>query len=268
LNEGTTPPMPMRKSKLTIVAAVGGHDPGSGAGIVADALRIAAEGALPVTVVTAVTAQSTGGVSRVAPVPPREFRAILRELFGDLRPEIVKTGLLPSAQHVRVLHEETPPRIPMVIDPVFASSGGHPFLDARGVAALVTLLFPRAVLVTPNLDEADALSGLCAHSPRGAVEAARRMLQWGPRAVLLKGGHGAGPTVIDRLVQRGLVREFRGSRIGDGAHGTGCALASVVAARLALGDPLDRAVAAARRRVRAGLRRAIFPGKGRAILGL
>lgn len=256
----------MNRRKVTLTIA--GLDPTGGAGIVADAIRMAREGVHPLAVATALTTQSTRGVTRVAPVPIVEFRAQLRELFKDISVTSVKTGLIPTAAHVKAIVECVPPRIPIVVDPVLASSGGHAFIDEAGVIAICKLLIPRAAMVTPNLDEADLLSGVCAHSPAGAIEAGKVILQMGARAVLVKGGHGGGERLTDILLTGRTLQFFHGSRIGDGAHGTGCALSAVIAARLALGDSPVEAVRAARRRLRSGLKRAWKPGRGRAIAGI
>ncbi|MFN0207085.1 MAG: hydroxymethylpyrimidine/phosphomethylpyrimidine kinase [Planctomycetota bacterium] len=257
-----------KKSSNVIIASIAGHDPTSGAGIVADALRIAREAAHPITVITALTAQSTRGVSRVAPVPPREFRAALREILRDMKPKMIKTGLIPTEQHVKIIANETPDNIPFVVDPVIASSGGFLFINERGLRAICKLLFPRAAIITPNLEEADLLTGVCAHESGGVRRAAELLYQMGPRAVLIKGGHSQGRVVTDSLFDGKRMIELRGSRIGSGAHGTGCALSAILAARLGSGDGLIAAVRAARRRIRSDLQSASSPGSGRPLLGL
>jgi hydroxymethylpyrimidine/phosphomethylpyrimidine kinase len=261
-----------RPGARAAVLTIAGLDPTAGAGGVADALRIAREGAHPLVVISALTEQTTRGVASMHPVDPQRFAAQIAALAADVRIRAAKTGLLPSAAHVaavaRAAARDFPKNTPLVVDPVLASSGGFPFLDARGIAALKRELIPRAAVVTPNLPELARLTSLPTNTPDQILAAARALLDLGARAVLVKGGHGAGPTVTDRLVDRDGVAEFRARRIPIAAHGTGCALAAVLAARLALGDSIRDAAAAAIRRVRGDLRRARPLGGGAAILGL
>lgn len=254
-------------TKIATTLTIAGLDPTGGAGMVADALRISREGVHPLAVATAVTTQTTKGVSRVAPVPPKEFRAQLRALFTDIKVNSIKTGLVPTREHVEIIVKECPKGIPIVVDPVLASSGGYAFTDMRGFGAICKLLIPRAALVTPNLDEADLIAGVCAHDHDGAVRAGKVILQMGAKAVLIKGGHGEESTVTDLLITKNKTRFFRSPRLAAAAHGTGCALSAAVAARLALGDSLEEAVEMGRRRVRAALRAAFTIGGGRATLG-
>lgn len=159
----------------------------------------------------------------------------------------------------------------LVVDPVLASSGGRAFTDDAGARAIVRYLFPRATLVTPNLDEAELLTGVCVHSEEGLREAAALLLDMGPRAALVKGGHTDGVVVPDWLFTKKGLQTFESPRIKGGAHGTGCALSAVIATRLALGDPVARAVAAARARVRDALKTRHAPSRragGRYWLGI
>lgn len=250
------------------VLTVAGLDPTAGAGAAADALRIAREGAHPLVVVSALTVQDTRGVGAVRPVDATVVRAQIAALAADLPIAAAKTGLLPAAPHVRAVARALPERVPLVVDPVLASSGGVRFLDRRGVGALLHMLIPRALLVTPNLPELAALTGRPVGSLEDRVAAARWLLAHGCGAVLVKGGHAPGPGVIDLLVGRASVHVFRSRRLRRSAHGTGCALAAVLAARLALGDGLHDAVARSLARVRVDLARAVSPGRGRPLLGL
>jgi len=254
------------------VLTIAGLDPTSGAGGVADALRIAAEGAHPLVVISALTTQTTRGVSSMAAVDPQLCARQIAALARDTRIAAVKTGLLPSAAHVRAVaaaHASAfPKNTPLVVDPVLASSGGFRFLDARGIAALKRELFPRATVVTPNLPELARLTGLPTNTRDQIEAAARALLALGSRAVLAKGGHGEDARhVTDRLIDRAGMIEFRARRVPIEAHGTGCALSAILAARLALGDSIREAAAAAIRRVRSGLRRARRLGGGAPILG-
>ncbi len=258
----------MTPARRPVALTVAGLDPGGGAGIVADSLRLAREGVHPLAVASALTVQDSRAVQRVQAVEVRLFRAQIRALFDDFPVRAVKTGLLPSAAHVDAVAECVPERVSLVVDPVLASSGGVVFLDRRGRRRLVEALFPRATLVTPNLPEARALVGSIEadlRSLRGAAEALRAL---GPRAALLKGGHGEGPVVVDVLASAAGLRVFRAKRVPVTAHGTGCALSAAIAARLARGDSLVDAVGRGIARVRADLRAAVRLGRGRPTLGL
>ena len=252
------------------VLTIAGLDPTSGAGGVADALRIEREGAHPLVVLSALTTQNTRGVSAMEPVDPKRFAAQIAALARDVRIAAVKTGLLPSAAHVSAVaaaHARAfPKNTPLVVDPVLASSGGFRFLDDRGIAALKRELIPRATVVTPNLPELARLTGLPTNTPEEIEAAARALLALGARAVLAKGGHGDGHYVTDRLIDRAGMIEFRARRVPIAAHGTGCALSAILAARLALGDSIREAAAIATRRVRGAIRRARRLGEGAPIL--
>jgi len=247
--------------------AIAGLDPSGGAGVLADAVAMAKEGVHPLGVVTAITTQTAKGVRAVDPVSPAVLRRQIAALLQDQPVHAAKTGLLPSAAHVSAVAAALPEDVPLVVDPVIASSGGFRFLDAAGVRRLRATLIPRATLLTPNLPEAALLTGARVRTlaeRRKAAEALRRL---GARAVLVKGGHGAGDDLVDVLLDAEGFLELRGPRIGDGAHGTGCALASAIAAHLALGERLRDAVRAARERVRARMAAARRFGRGRPVLG-
>jgi hydroxymethylpyrimidine/phosphomethylpyrimidine kinase len=264
-------------TRIPVVLTVAGLDPSGGAGVIADALRIAREGAHPLAVVSALTVQDTRGVAAVEPVNPRVFEKQLRALFSDIKIRAVKIGLLPSARHVAILTRAIPKNTIVVLDPVLVSSSGARFANAATVEMLRSALLPRAALVTPNLDELRELTGMPAGSlgARRAADslderraAARELLHLGVRAVLAKGGHAKGARVTDLLITARGEWRFAGTREPQSAHGTGCALASSIAARLALGEALPSATGAAIRRLRLDLRRRWAPGHGRPILGL
>jgi len=188
-------------------------------------------------------------------------------ILSDMDIRVVKTGALPTRAHVERLAERLPSAAVLVADPVFASTRGVFLADRPARAAFVKVLIPRATLLTPNLPELAALTGMATGTAPARRLAAEKLLALGARAVLVKGGHGRGPSVTDELYTPAGVRVFRRQRLRQGAHGTGCALASLIAGRLACGDPLERAVKFALDRVHAGLRNAWKAGKGRPLLG-
>lgn len=236
---------------------VAGHDPTGGAGVDADR-EAARHFGLPVDcVISAHTRQDGRRVQAIGARAPsdwlREARALCRT-----RPLALKSGLLPGAEHVRAFAELVralglePERPPVVVDPVLAASGGEPFLDERGQAALLAELVPLSVVLTPNLLEAARLTGGDARelvrSEAARLAAARSLLALGARAVVLKGGHADGDPVRDLVLERerpGPVWCTHPRVPGPGLHGSGCRFASALCAGLALGTPLVQAARAA-----------------------
>jgi hydroxymethylpyrimidine/phosphomethylpyrimidine kinase len=266
-------------ARVRIALTIAGSDPTGGAGIQQDLQVFRSLGVHGAAVLTALTVQDTQKVHRVLPVFPNVVLEQLRVVLRDLRLDAVKLGMLATDDVARMvdlglaelLHGRPDPP-PVVIDPVLAASDGSPLLERRAWPTLLGL-FPHAALVTPNLPEAHELTGHDV-STAAAIEAAGRLLvvEYGARAVLLKGGHRDGPP-DDLLVEKdgaGVRREWlEGARIeGPPVHGTGCALASAVAACLALGAPLRDAVMRAREHVAASYRHAFVAGQGARLLGL
>jgi hydroxymethylpyrimidine/phosphomethylpyrimidine kinase len=246
------------------VLVIAGSDSGGGAGIQADIKTITALGAYAATAITALTAQNTLGVQGVMPVPPDFVRQQIAVVLDDIGADAIKTGMLADAGIIEAVADELVTRaghIPLVVDPVMVAKGGASLLEPGAVAAVKTRLLPLASVITPNLPEAEALAGM----PIPDVEAMRRaasvLLALGPRAVLLKGGHLPGDTVVDLLATADGTEEFTALRIASRhTHGTGCTLASAVAAGLAQGMALRSAVLRARSYVRAAI--AAAPGFG------
>jgi hydroxymethylpyrimidine/phosphomethylpyrimidine kinase len=245
---------------------VAGSDSGGGAGIQADLKSFAAVGVHGCSVVTCVTAQNTRGVTSIFPLPVREIRAQLEAVRSDIPVHAVKTGMLYSREIVRAVADGLPPRrVPLVVDPVMVATVGAS-LERRGFReALVEHLLPRAELVTPNLFEASRLAGFEVETPEAMRRAAKAIASSGARAVLVKGGHLQGGELLD-LLYDGRFHEFRGPRFPKELHGSGCALASSIAAYLAMGRSLRRAVAEGRRRVQAGFLTSYGIGRGVAVI--
>ncbi|HEX4506439.1 MAG TPA: bifunctional hydroxymethylpyrimidine kinase/phosphomethylpyrimidine kinase [Alphaproteobacteria bacterium] len=249
------------KGRVLIVA---GSDSGGGAGIQADLRTVSALGGFGMTAITALTAQNTLGVFGIHPVPPEFVARQMRVVLDDIGADAIKIGMLGSVEIVEAVADvlETIPDIPLVLDPVMISTSGSALLDAPGVAAMKKRLLPRTLLLTPNLPEAEALTGLKADSLAAMEMAAGRLVELGARNVLLKGGHLVGDALIDLLVGKDGRAEFRHTRVDTShTHGTGCTLASAVAAGLARGAALRDAAAEAHDYVQRGLRNA--PGFGR-----
>lgn len=220
---------------------VAGSDSGGGAGIQADLKTFLDHRVFGMTALAAITAQNSRGVRRVDPVPPEGLRAQLEAVFDDFPVGAVKIGMLGSAEHVAVVARflgGLAQRPPIVLDPVMVASTGHRLLDADAERVLAAELLPLATVVTPNLDEAAVLAGGPGRD---------RALAWAsaaPVPVLITGGDVAGDEIVDLLVDAGSpVRRWVHPRRGARPfHGTGCTLASAIAARLAHGRALPDAV--------------------------
>ena len=228
---------------LPRVLTVAGSDSGGGAGIQADLKTMLALGVHGMSVLTAVTAQNSLGVQGVWELPGEAVSAQLASVLDDIGVDAVKTGMLASAGTVETVASGlSTVEAPIVVDPVSVSKHGDPLLAPDAVAALRELLFPLARLVTPNLTEAALLSGERVDDLPGMRRAAEKLLSFGAGAVLVKGGHLAGPPV-DLLWDGDTERRFTGPRLDNRhTHGTGCTLASAIASYLALGMPLRTAI--------------------------
>jgi hydroxymethylpyrimidine/phosphomethylpyrimidine kinase len=234
------------------VLAIAGSDSGGGAGIQADLKTMLALGVHGMTVVTAVTAQNSLGVQGYWELPPDAVRAQLISVLGDIGADAIKTGMLASAAIVHAVCDElalvAAPAgpVPLIVDPVAVSKHGDSLLADAAVAAIRERLLPLATMVTPNLPEAELLSGVPITDEADMLTAARVIGAMGPRWVLVKGGHLPG-NPVDLLVSDTRVIRCDGPRIASRhTHGTGCTLASAIAAELALGADVPGAVAAAR----------------------
>jgi hydroxymethylpyrimidine/phosphomethylpyrimidine kinase len=246
-----------------IVLSIAGFDPSSGAGVTADIKTIAAHGCYALTSISALTVQSSQGVRRVEPVAPFLVQQTLELLAEDVEIDAIHIGMLGSAavagEVAGFLQRHNPPNV--VLDPVLQSSSGADLLDSAGKTVLVEKLLPAAHVITPNLDEAAALTGLEVNNLEQMREAAARLSALGARAVVVTGGH-LDPAV-DLLVWPGGEREFQAARVrSSSTHGTGCAFSTALACRLALGLELPQAVALAKEYVTQAIAHAYPVGKG------
>jgi hydroxymethylpyrimidine/phosphomethylpyrimidine kinase len=239
------------------VLSIAGSDSGGGAGIQADLKTIAALGCYGMTAITALTAQNTQGVRAIHAVPLQMLADQIDAVIEDIGVDAVKIGMLHSADTVRTVASaiERHCLTNIVLDPVMIATSGAVLIDREAVSVLVSDLFPKAAVVTPNLDEASLLVGRPLDSESAMEAAALQLLEMGARAVLLKGGHLPGETVGDLLLtQAAQAHWMRAPRIATpNTHGTGCTLSSAIASQLALGLPLEEAVALAREYVRGAL---------------
>ena len=243
---------------------VAGSDSGGGAGIQADIKTVTALGGFAATAVTALTAQNTEGVFGVHPVPPEFIVRQMRVVLDDIGADVLKLGMLHNADVIRAVVGvigalgDGPP---VVVDPVMYAKGGHALLEPAAMDCLRRELLPCAHVVTPNIPEAEAISELSVASVEDMKAAAERIAGLGPGAVLLKGGHLDGDVLTDVLYADGQIECFDDGRIETRhTHGTGCTLASAIAAGLAQGMALRDAVIRARAYVRTAILTA--PGFG------
>ncbi|MDE2270525.1 MAG: bifunctional hydroxymethylpyrimidine kinase/phosphomethylpyrimidine kinase [Xanthomonadaceae bacterium] len=246
----------------TTCLTIAGSDSGGGAGIQADLKTFAALGVHGTSAITALTAQNTRGVTTVHPAPVKHLRAELDAVFDDFAIAAVKTGMLGDARTIRCVARELERRKPrwVIVDPVMVATSGASLLDRDAVRVLIERLIPLADVLTPNLPEAGALTGITIRTPRDGERAAMVLRGYGARAVLLKGGHGRGREVVDRWFDEHGGFEIRHRRLPFDAHGTGCTLSAALAAELARGRPPRTAARRAVAFVQRALAHACTPG--------
>jgi hydroxymethylpyrimidine/phosphomethylpyrimidine kinase len=250
---------------IPVVLTIAGSDSSAGAGIQADLKAISANGGYGASVITAITAQNTRGVTAAAELDLDLIRAQADAVFGDLRVAAAKTGMLASAAVIetvaKVLRDYRPPHY--VLDPVMVSKTGFPLLRPEAVGALREALLPLATLLTPNVHEARALTGLPVRTPAEAEAAGRQLLAAGAGAVLVKGGHLEERPATDVLVTREGVRVFAGEHLdARHTHGTGCTYSAAIATQLAHRRPLEEAIARAKAYVTEAIRGGLPVGQG------
>ena len=250
---------------MRVVVSIAGSDSSAGAGIQADIKSIAANGGYAASVVTAITAQNTVGVQLVHALPVDVVRAQIASVFDDLDVVGVKTGMLGDATMIATIADELVARRPgfVVVDPVMISKTGFALLARAAISTLLERLLPLATLVTPNVHEAEALTGLRVRTVAGAEAAGRSLLDAGVGAALVKGGHLEEAPATDVLVTRDGVDVIEGEWVeSPHTHGTGCTYASAIAARLALGEELPVAVRSAKAYVTEAIRGGLAIGAG------
>ncbi len=251
-------------ASATVVMAIAGFDPSGGAGIAADLKTFAAHNCYGVAAITALTIQNTQGVTSLHPVESQFLKESVGALLADGRVKAIKVGMLANRANAEVVREvlELNSSLPSVLDPVLRSSTGRELIDAGGLDFMRKDLLGRALVVTPNLDEAAALTGLKVENLEGMKAAARKLMEMGARAVVVTGGHL--DKAIDVYCDGSELQTFVGDRVKpDNTHGTGCTFSSAIAANLALGRHLRDAVMLAKAYVTEAIRKAYAVGPGR-----
>lgn len=245
-----------------VALTIAGSDSGGGAGIQADLKTFEAHGVFGTSAITAITAQNTREVRAVAKVPVGAVVAQIEAVLDDFPVRAVKTGMLVDEATVRAVADVLAHRlrVPLVIDPVMISKGGAALLADEAVEAVLALLVPLATVLTPNIPEAERMTGVQIGGVEGMRAAARMLRERGARVVVIKGGHLDGPPV-DLVWDGDREWTLPGERVETtSTHGTGCTFAAAVAARLALGEGLDDSLDGAKRYLLGALRAA--PGLG------
>ena len=240
-----------------IAVTIAGSDPSGGAGIQADLKTFAALGVYGASILTALTAQNTTGVQAIHDVPADFVSAQIESVFSDLSVAAVKIGMVSRPAVIEAIAAGLARQHcgAVILDPVMVATSGDPLLDEQAVGTLRDRLFPLALIITPNMPEAAALLGEAIAESESEMESqAQRLLAFGPRAVLIKGGHATGPESTDLLVDKSGTRRFSVPRQRTrNTHGTGCTLSSAIAAFMAQGRTLEDAVAGAKAYLTAAL---------------
>jgi hydroxymethylpyrimidine kinase/phosphomethylpyrimidine kinase len=265
LEENGHDPVAGSTGRVARALTIAGSDSGGGAGIQADLKTFAVLGVWGTSALTSVTAQNTLGVTGVSDVPADVVGAQIRAVVTDIGVDAAKTGMLSSAGIVEAVTDAVSETgiSKLVVDPVFVSKHGHPLLQEDAVEALRRLILPLAILVTPNLPEAAGLTGLTVETRDDLRRAAEAILELGPGAVLVKGGHLKGSRSDDLFVDRERTEWLPAERIDTAdTHGTGCVLSAAVTSYLARGDDLFAATRKGKEFVTEAIRHAVRLGAG------
>ena len=254
------------------VLSMAGLDPSGGAGLLADIKTISMHGCFGSGVVTAQTVQNTCGVGQIAAVDSVIFLEQLKAVLDDMGINAIKIGMLHSEENIKILSAELNRRVEkyiLVVDPVIKSSSGAELLSKNGVKAMIDLIFPLTSVLTPNIPEAEILSGVEIKTQEDMLKAAKIIKESGVKNVLITGGHLEGNKVVDVLLTPNGESFFTGEKIAaPNNHGTGCALSTSLTCYLSLGFNLESAVEKARQYVLDALKNTVSVGKGNGPINL
>lgn len=258
----------MNVKRYPVALTIAGSDSGGGAGIQADLKTFSALGVYGTSAITAITAQNTCGVTGVASVPADLVCGQIEAVFSDIQVDAVKIGMLHSPEIIRTVSAMLDKYSPayVILDPVMIATSGDKLIQDDCVNLILTELFPKAILVTPNLDEAEFLTDMKIRDTAGLERAGLKLLSYGCNSVLMKGGHLPSDEMTDLLIRKdGTVRAFSESKIeSQNTHGTGCTFSSAIAAHLAKGEMLEDAVSKSKEFITMAIRHGadIKTGKG------
>ena len=237
--------------------SIAGSDPSGGAGIQADLKTFSAHGVYGMSAITALTVQNTQGVSGIQLLPADFVAAQIDALFEDIRIDAIKIGMIANAQIAQAVASslESKPKIPIILDPVMIAKGGHALLEEDAITAVQTALLPLADILTPNLEEAARLLNTDIASSRAEMQTqGKALLAYGPKAVLMKGGHLESEESPDLLITAQSIQWYDSPRIDtQNTHGTGCTLSSAIAAQIAKGRSYEEAIQNAKAYVHAAI---------------
>jgi hydroxymethylpyrimidine/phosphomethylpyrimidine kinase len=244
------------------ILVIAGSDSGGGAGIQADIKSITVLGGYAMTAITAITAQNTVGVQRIFPLPLLEVEAQIDSVLSDIGVDVFKTGMLSEPKLMKLIADKVNDHR-LVLDPVMVATSGDVLISTETIAELKRTLIPKAFLLTPNIPEAEKLTGITINSLDTQIKAGKKLCALGAKNVLIKGGHHDGIEVLDVLITPTIHRVFRSIRINsNNTHGTGCTLASALATLLGKGLPLEQCVSEAIQYVQKAIRKAPNFGQG------
>lgn len=252
------------------VLIIAGSDSGGGAGIQGDIKTVTCLGGYAATAITALTAQNTQGVFGIHEVPDEFIRQQIELVLSDMGADCIKTGMLHKASAIETIASalDAYATIPLVLDTVMFAKGGAPLLKVDAIDTLKKLLIPRATIITPNIPEAEHLTGMTITSVEDMKKVAHVLIALGPKAVLLKGGHADGMVVTDVLLAQGIETLLESPRLNSPhTHGTGCTFASAIATGIAQNLPLEKAVRRAHEYVAQAIKHAPGLGHGHGPLG-
>jgi hydroxymethylpyrimidine/phosphomethylpyrimidine kinase len=252
------------KGRVPVAITIAGSDSGGGAGIQADLKTFAALGVHGTTAITSITAQNTYSVSAVEDLKPEMIRMQIRAVADDLGIDAGKTGMLHTEEIIRTVSAEISKyEFPLVVDPVMVAKSGAPLLKTEAIEALKNYLLPKTTVITPNKFEAEKLSDTEIKNLRDAEVVAKKISEFGPKAVVIKGGHLKGKNAIDLLFYEGKIKKFTASKLDvKTTHGTGCSFSAAIAAELARKMDIPIAVENAKKIVTLGIKFGLDIGKG------
>ena len=257
----------MSKSKIPQVLTIAGSDSGGGAGIQADLKTFQERDVFGMSVITAITAQNTTGVQGVHPVPIEMVKQQWTSVLSDFNVAAIKTGMLVNGEYMKAVAEvyKEVASIPLVIDPVMIAKGGHPLMEKSAVSVMREILAPLAMVITPNIPEAEALADMSISSKEDMVKAAERLQEKGCRNIVIKGGHAVDASHADDLLmlENGEQIWLCSERIDTKeTHGTGCTFAACIAAELGKGHSVEESVRTAKKFIQAAIRSHLGIGHG------